>query len=297
MKKRFPIFWGLLLLVLFVNLSLSHSEEAPNQTQPPPSASNPTSKGDTSKVVAMVLGKEILFSQIEPDQRLIETSKQQMSAEQLTEAVREYQREQITTLVFGPLLEKYTSDHNIAPTQEEIDGFIKAMHEGRQNQIKQWKAQEEELLKELNSGSLAEEKKKETSQKLEMIRGFISEYEHIDATGQTNEQIPIGEADIAKQFVRAWKINKSLYEQYGGRVIFQQAGPEPIDAYRTFLEEKEKGGAYKIYDPQLKEVFWEYFVNDQMHTFYSKEDGGKFFDKPWWLTQNVQGVQNTSDKL
>ena len=43
------------------------------------------------------------------------------------------------------------------------------------------------------------------------------------------EQMRPMKRQMAQQFVRAWKINKALYEKYGGRVIFQQAGVEPLE--------------------------------------------------------------------
>ena len=88
---------------------------------------------------------------------------------------------------------------------------------------------------------------------------------------------------MARSFVKSWKINKALYEKYGGRVIFQQAGPEPLDAYRDFLKEQEKKGAFQIRDKQYEPEFWRYFTNDAMHTFYDKDDGTKFINTPWWL--------------
>jgi hypothetical protein len=57
------------------------------------------------------------------------------------------------------------------------------------------------------------------------------------------DQMRLMKRQIAQQFVKSWKINKALYAQYGGRVIFQQAGVEPLDAYRDFLKEQEKKGA------------------------------------------------------
>ena len=88
---------------------------------------------------------------------------------------------------------------------------------------------------------------------------------------------------MAQQFVQSWKINKALYEKYGGRVIFQQAGVEPLEAYRDFLKEQEKKGAFQIIDKQYEPEFWRYFTNDAMHTFYTKEDGAKFINPPWWM--------------
>ena len=41
---------------------------------------------------------------------------------------------------------------------------------------------------------------------------------------------------MAQWMVGPWKFNRELYRQYGGMVIWQQAGIEPLDAYKQFLE-------------------------------------------------------------
>lgn len=47
----------------------------------------------------------------------------------------------------------------------------------------------------------------------------------------------------------------SLYEAYGGRIIYQQLGPEPLDACRQYLEERQKAGDFRIDEPAMK---WEW---------------------------------------
>ena len=68
-------------------------------------------------------------------------------------------------------------------------------------------------------------------------------------------------------------------------MIFQQAGVERLDAYRDFLEEQERQGAFQILDKRYASGFWRYFTNDAMHTFYSKADGEKFINTPWWMME------------
>ena len=90
---------------------------------------------------------------------------------------------------------------------------------------------------------------------------------------------------IGRKYVKSWKINKALYKKHGGRVIFQQAGLEPLDAYRILLKNAEKAGAFQIIDKQYEVGFWRYFTNDAMHTFLDKEEATKAFDTPWWLME------------
>jgi len=102
-----------------------------------------------------------------------------------------------------------------------------------------------------------------------------------------NKEMQDMERNVAIQFIQSWKINKSLYQQYGGRVIFQQSGPEPIDAYKSFLQEQQRSGSFKFTDKQLENEFWEYFVNDKLHQFLSTTDGAQAMTTPWWLTQSA----------
>jgi hypothetical protein len=86
---------------------------------------------------------------------------------------------------------------------------------------------------------------------------------------------------IKEQIVR-WKTNKALYDKYGGRVRFQQMGPEPLDAYKAFLKENEKNKSFIIHDEALKEAFWSYYNTQSSHHFYSDEVGKEIMSKPIW---------------
>ena len=75
--------------------------------------------------------------------------------------------------------------------------------------------------------------------------------------------------------------------EYGGRIIFQQGGPEPLDAYRRFLEAQQRQGAFAIADKELEAAFWRYYKDDAIHSFYptgSAEEAQAFASR-WWLTK------------
>ena len=88
--------------------------------------------------------------------------------------------------------------------------------------------------------------------------------------------------EVARQVVMSYKISRSLYQEYGGRVVFQQAGPWPIDAYRSFLEERQEAGAFRILDPDLVAGFWEYLADDTAHSFYPPDEAEAAVSTPWW---------------
>lgn len=86
---------------------------------------------------------------------------------------------------------------------------------------------------------------------------------------------------IGKQMVKGWKLDRALYNKYGGTVIFQQANPfEPVGAYREFLEEMETAQVFEIFDPDTRQKFWYYFVRQHPSQVPAEQID---FDKPWWL--------------
>jgi hypothetical protein len=100
--------------------------------------------------------------------------------------------------------------------------------------------------------------------------------------GSPEEQA--AEAEIAAAFIRQWKLNQALYLEYGGGVIFQQGGPEPLDAYRQFLEEAAARRDFEIIDAVMAEAFWAYYRDRSRHDFMpagSDEERRAFTVPPW----------------
>lgn len=88
----------------------------------------------------------------------------------------------------------------------------------------------------------------------------------------------------AAAFILQWKINQTLHRQYGGRIIYQQGGAEPFDAYRKFLDECNARSDFTISDPALEDAFWRYYLNETPHSFYkpgSREEAQVFAAPPW----------------
>jgi hypothetical protein len=137
---------------------------------------------------------------------------------------------------------------------------------------------------------ISEKDRKDKEAQLQSIEKILKTKRDLkELSGGMEEQMRTARRNLAQRFVRAWKINKALYAKYGGRIIFQQGGVEPLDAYRDFLKEQEKKGTFQIVDKNYEAPFWKYFTNDAMHTFYAKEEGEKFINTPWWMMEEAPG--------
>jgi hypothetical protein len=100
-------------------------------------------------------------------------------------------------------------------------------------------------------------------------------------SGERKKEDQGGFEAIGEQMVKGWKLDRALYRNYGGTVIFQQGNPfEPVGAYRKLLEEMEEAKVFEIYDDDNRQKFWHYFV--RQHPFQVPPDKINF-DKPWWM--------------
>lgn len=186
--------------------------------------------------------------------------------------------------ILGALLEKFAQEKIIKPTDAELDAFVTKSEEQDKQQLAGYEADQKRLQQELQNPELSAQERQDKQSELETTASLLESLHETDQYGQEHQdEARQFQRQLAQQFVMSWKINQALYEQYGGRVIFQQAGPEPLDAYRDFLKDQEKQGVFRILDANCAAGFWNYFTNDTMHTFYPREEGTKLINTPWWL--------------
>ena len=207
--------------------------------------------GDSAQVVAIVLEREVPAAD----------------------------KAELSGIILGELLDRYALDAKLEPTDEELDAFAERMVEIREQKLAEERKRRLGLKQELKSDELTEEQRKVKQDELANLESIL-EFETKRKTSARASYRAIG-----MMFVTRWKVNKALHEKYGGRVIAQQVGPEPLDAYRKFLEEEQKKGSFKIVAKDCEPLFWDYFTNEKKHVFYSDEKGKKFITTPWWLIE------------
>jgi len=194
------------------------------------------------------------------------------------EKPQDYPVNRLKERIFKPLITQYRTNNDTEPTVEEIDRFIVYERRSREHKNKKTEAELAELREQLEKDRKQLESKDLTEWARLALKRKISQEDFHATALQTSMRPPEDERKFAKWYLSNWKLQQSLYKKHGGRVIGQQVGPEALDAMRDLLKEKEREGSFKILDPVLSDRFWEYWVNDRMHTFIST----RIFDKQWW---------------
>lgn len=196
--------------------------------------------------------------------------------------------EELRSVIVEALTDQYAKDKGISVTQDEIEAYrdqmARVMAEDRQSQVKR----REEVARALKSDNLLETERQSLAAELSQIDELLANLAEMDMDAGKEEDKTARE-EAAAAFILQWKINRALYQQYGGRILFQQGGPEPLDAYRAFLEERHRAGDFEISNLELADAFWRYYRTDALHSFYppGSIEEVQAFKTPSWLADSA----------
>jgi hypothetical protein len=231
-----------------------------NAAEPPapkalPNAATEKEKGE-KKVTAVLLGKELTIAP----------------------------GDELTGKITGALFKRYRDENKVVLTDADVDAYAKSRASQNMRMLEELKRDRAAAEEKLKSPTLADEERKKLERDVARHKEFVEDRDALElATKQDPKAAREMDRNVAEMFVLPWKLNQSLFQKYGGRVIFQQMGPEPVDAYRDYLKECEKKGDFKLLTDEAKEKFWKYFTDDKMHTFLDAESGREAMKTPWWL--------------
>lgn len=194
-------------------------------------------------------------------------------------------RRRLQALVWSAAVEGFARENVADPTPEEIDAFVESTEREKRRWEGDWEARAAEIRKELAAPSeLTADRRQELEDQLETLESLQRQAEEDRERLEDPEMRALSAASrrkVAESWIRGWKTHQALYKKYGGRVIFQQAGWEPIDAYRKLLDEAAAKGVFVLHEPSLREAVYSYFELD--HTYMDKAKAEFYFEKPYWL--------------
>jgi len=184
---------------------------------------------------------------------------------------------EMQAVIIGKLLDRYAVEQGIAVKPEEIDAYLDSLHRVADEDRRRQEARREELARKLEAKTLSDAERQSLSSELATLNELLA---NLDGIARNAAEDQAARRQVAAAFIRQWKINCALHREYGGRVIFQQGGPEPLDAYRKFLEAAQARGDFVIVDRALETGFWKYYRDDARHSFLPTP--AKAFSVPPW---------------
>ena len=200
-----------------------------------------------------------------------------VAAEVLDVKVRTRNAAEMAYAINVVLLKDYVKKNKLGATDKEVAQLLDRKKQAEAETLKQAKSRQAEIQTALQSDSVQGEQRTQ----LENEQKFIDEMLKRAAQGK-DPQRTAAESKMAAGMIEQWKASQSLYKKYGGRVVIQQAGPEPLDAYHEFLKAAQQAGDFKILNKEFETAMWGYYADDKKHRFVPESDKDKVMSTPWW---------------
>lgn|GEM_PF-1117790 len=231
---------------------------------------------EADKPVAVVLGRGIPRAALASDDKTRQSERAARKPEDFAvwESMDEVQR--LMGLVLGPLLKDYARYKGLEPTKQEVQDSISAFSRRKEEIIAREKEDNERRRQELRRVDLPPAKRQSLQTELESSEQLVKVFSE-----ETDEEPSLAAEEsemVARSMVLSWKLQRALHCEYGGDIIFQQAGPEAVGAYLPFLEARMKAGNFNLLDEELGRRFWDYVR--RAPGIRMKPDA---LETPWWL--------------
>ena len=212
--------------------------------------------------------------------------KDPVAARVYTTEIRTANSDEMAYVIKQMLVNRYAQQQEIQVSDQEIATYISKIRESKQQDQKRRESRRLEIMEAIKSDSLSESDRKRMESELKTLTELKEMEAGDDGSEQKSAEEREAEKQIAEAFIKQWKINQALYREYGGRVIYQQGGAEPLDAYRRFFETAQEKGNFEIIEQKFEPAFWKYYTTDSIHSFYSKEEQESAINTPWWLMES-----------
>lgn len=225
---------------------------------PPKGAANARPEQKDREQIGEVLGKPVYRDELKSG-----------SEASLAGAVRH--------VFFGPIWKKDMEAHKVelTPTEGELAFAAEIFDKKRRDEIEAagGEAKIREQIKALDEQLARPDVVEKQKRKLQLDHTRLTQSLHLPGRS------------FAAFILDNWKLQKHLYDEYGGgRILWQQAGTEAFDATRQWMEAQEKKGEFKITDARLRAKLYEYWTRDDHPSLFADPELiRQEFVEPEWI--------------
>lgn len=184
--------------------------------------------------------------------------------------------------IVARLLERYAAEKGIVAEPAEVEAQAQALRQTMRQDRARWGARLEEIERRLLERTLRAAERKSLLAERDVLVSLLN-----NGSASPTATPPLEDPRILKPLasgiVLQWKLDRALYQQYGGRVALQPEGPEPFEAMRRFLEERRGRGDFQLLVAEIDRAFWAHYLpgSRQLLPSGSPEEARAFSLAPW----------------
>lgn len=153
-------------------------------------------------------------------------------------------------LVWARVSRHYIEQNRLTASDAEVSEVLAYHREFERKDRIQRARKLEELNQRLAAEGLADKERAH----LEEFRAVLRRLAQRDAENDRNPPSDSGrEGKLLAPWIEMWKLNRALYERYGGVVALTRSGPDPRGAHLALIEDYERRGLIRFFDARLRE--------------------------------------------
>lgn len=153
-------------------------------------------------------------------------------------------------LVWARVSRHYIEQNQLTASDAEVSEVLAYHREFERKDRIQRARKLEELNQRLAAAGLADKERAH----LDEFRAVLRRLAQRDAENDRNPPSDSGqEGKMLAPWIEMWKLNRALYERYGGVVALTRSGPDPRGAHLALIEDYERRGLIRFFDARLRE--------------------------------------------
>lgn len=153
-------------------------------------------------------------------------------------------------LVWARVSRHYIEQNGLTASDAEVSEALAYHREFERKDRIQRARKLEELNQRLAAEGLADKERAH----LEEFRAVLRRLAQRDAENDRNPPAGSGqEGKLLAPWIEMWKMNRALYERFGGVVALTRSGPDPRGAHLALIEDYERRGLIRYFDARLRE--------------------------------------------
>ncbi len=156
-------------------------------------------------------------------------------------------------LIWPRIASDYVAGHGLSATPAEIEEVIAYHLEFERRDRLQRTRKLAELDDRLENGELAPEERAR-------LEDFQATLRRLAASDKEKASVPPQDRAhlqaLQAPWVEMWKMNRAIYERYGGAVALTEMGPWPHEARAALIADYERHGLLEFADADLRERFY-----------------------------------------
>ncbi|MFH1368974.1 MAG: hypothetical protein ABII64_07600 [Elusimicrobiota bacterium] len=162
--------------------------------------------------------------------------------------------QKLSKIIWQYAYRDYIRTKELRATDGEVRELEKYQREFMKRKSKERKEELKEIRKALKDASLDAKKRGKLEEEKKLLENLEKHEIYFKKTKKSSKE---ENRAVYAPWVESWKLNKAVYEQYGGDVEMTKFGPNPVRAKEALLKEYKKQGLIQIFDDNLDKAYWE----------------------------------------